>query len=124
MKLKIRVIYRIVYIHCTERVHDFYGRIRVPRISGNLSACADCVYQALHSPLTMESLGSRLTACSTGVWPTGTGSKFTTFVSACESWAATMQRTKQELQGVSLRVYLHFSCYLLHYAYLVWIMSS
>ena len=27
----------------------FYGRIRIPRISGNFSACADSVYQALLS---------------------------------------------------------------------------
>ena len=27
----------------------FYGRIRIPRISGNFGACADSVYQALLS---------------------------------------------------------------------------
>ena len=38
----------------------FYGRIRIPRNLGNIDACADSVYQALFSPPTRESLGTRL----------------------------------------------------------------
>ena len=37
---------------------EFYGRIRIPRISGNFGACTDSVYQVLLS--AQESLGSRL----------------------------------------------------------------
>ena len=38
----------------------FYGRIRIPRNLGNIDAWADSVYQALFSPPTRESLGTRL----------------------------------------------------------------
>ena len=38
----LRSVHGIVYV-------IFYGRIRIPRISGNFGACADSVYQALLS---------------------------------------------------------------------------
>ena len=39
----LRSVHGVVYM-------IFYGRIRIPRISGNFGACADSVYQALLSP--------------------------------------------------------------------------
>ena len=39
----LRPVHGVVYV-------IFYGRIRIPRISGNFSACVDSVYQALLSP--------------------------------------------------------------------------
>ena len=38
----LRSVHGVVYV-------IFYGRIRIPRISGNFGACADSMYQALHS---------------------------------------------------------------------------
>ena len=38
----LRSVHGVVYV-------IFYGRIRIPRISGNFGACADSVYQALLS---------------------------------------------------------------------------
>ena len=51
-------------LHCKYGVVYtlFYGRIRIPRNLGNIDACADSVYQALFSPPTRESLGTRLVA--------------------------------------------------------------
>ena len=38
----LRSVHGVIYV-------IFYGRIRIPRISGNFGACADSVYQALLS---------------------------------------------------------------------------
>ena len=38
----LRLVHGVIYV-------IFYGRIRIPRISGNFGACADSVYQALLS---------------------------------------------------------------------------
>ena len=43
----LRSVHRVVYM-------IFYGRIRIPRISGNFGACAECVYQALLSAYERE----------------------------------------------------------------------